>query len=59
MLASAYRALTWERLKEAVFLTARTSAMVCYLFIGSWTFSSVFSYLGGHHVVEELVLGWT
>ncbi|MBW7851710.1 MAG: TRAP transporter large permease subunit [Rhodospirillales bacterium] len=57
VLASAYRALTWERLKEAVFLTARTSAMVCYLFIGSWTFSSVFSYLGGHHVVEELVLG--
>jgi TRAP-type mannitol/chloroaromatic compound transport system permease large subunit len=31
--------------------------MVCYLFIGSWTFSSVFSYLGGHHVVEQWVLG--
>jgi TRAP-type mannitol/chloroaromatic compound transport system permease large subunit len=30
--------------------------MVCYLFIGSWTFSSVFSYLGGHHVVEEFIL---
>jgi tripartite ATP-independent transporter DctM subunit len=57
VLAVAYRALTWARLKEAVFLTARTTAMVCYLFIGSWTFSSVFSYLGGHHVVENLVLG--
>jgi tripartite ATP-independent transporter DctM subunit len=57
VLAAAYRALTWTRLKEAVFLTARTTAMVCYLFIGSWTFSSIFSYLGGHHVVEQLVLG--
>jgi tripartite ATP-independent transporter DctM subunit len=57
VLAAAYQALTWTRLKEAVFLTARTTAMVCYLFIGSWTFSSVFSYLGGHHVVENLVLG--
>ncbi len=56
VLAAAYRALTWVRLKEAVFLTARTTAMVCYLFVGSWTFSSVFSYLGGHHVVEHLVL---
>ena len=57
VLAAAYRALTFERMKEAVYLTARTSAMVCYLFIGSWTFSSVFSYLGGHHVIEEFVLG--
>jgi TRAP-type mannitol/chloroaromatic compound transport system permease large subunit len=31
--------------------------MVCFLFIGSWNFSSVFSYLGGHHVIEELFLG--
>ena len=57
LLAAAYRALTFQRLKEAVYLTARTSAMVCYLFIGSWTFSSVFSYLGGHHVIEEFVVG--
>jgi len=56
VLAAAYRALTFERLKEAVFLTARTTAMVCYLFIGSWTFSSVFSYLGGHSVVENFIL---
>ncbi len=54
-LAALYRALTFQRLKEAVFLTARASAMVCYLFIGSWTFSSVFSYLGGHEVIEHWV----
>ena len=57
LLAAAYRALTFERLSEAVYLTARTSAMVCFLFIGSWNFSSVFSYLGGEQVVEQVVLG--
>jgi len=56
-LAVAYRELTWERLKEAVFLTVRTSAMVCWLFVGSWTFASVFSYLGGHTFIEETVIG--
>ncbi len=55
-LAAAYRALNWDKLREAVFLTARTSAMVIYLFIGSWTFSSVFSYLGGDKLIEEWVL---
>jgi len=56
VLAAGYRALTWTRLKEAVFLTARTSAMVCWLFVGSWTFSSVFSYLGGEGLVKDWVL---
>jgi tripartite ATP-independent transporter DctM subunit len=56
VLAAAYRSLTFQRLKEAVYLTARTSAMVCFLFIGSWTFSSVFSYLGGHEVIEHWVI---
>jgi tripartite ATP-independent transporter DctM subunit len=57
MLAAAYRALTWKRLQEAVYLTVRTTAMVCWLFVGSWTFSSVFSYLGGEHVISEFVRG--
>ena len=56
-LAVCYRELTWDRLKQSVYLTARTSAMVCWLFVGSWTFSSVFSYLGGHMVIEEFVMG--
>ena len=56
-LAAAYRSLTWERLRQSVYLTVRTSAMVCWLFVGSWTFSSVFSYLGGEHLVSEFVLG--
>ncbi|MEQ8250227.1 MAG: TRAP transporter large permease subunit, partial [Oceanibaculum nanhaiense] len=56
-LAVAYRALTWRRLQESVYLTVRTTAMVCWLFVGSWVFSSVFSYLGGEHVVSEFVKG--
>jgi len=56
VLAIAYRAFSWGRLKEAVFLTARTSAMVCWLFVGSWTFSSIFSYLGGEGLIKEFVL---
>jgi tripartite ATP-independent transporter DctM subunit len=56
VLAVAYRALTWRRLQEAVYLTARTSAMVCFLFVGSWTFSSVFSYLGGEGIIKDFVL---
>ena len=47
----------WDRLKESVYLTVRTSAMVCWLFVGSWTFSSVFSYLGGHELIQDFVLG--
>ncbi|MBU2091491.1 MAG: TRAP transporter large permease subunit [Alphaproteobacteria bacterium] len=57
VLAVAYRALTWRRLQESVYLTVRTTAMVCWLFVGSWVFSSVFSYLGGEHVVSEFVRG--
>jgi len=44
------------QLKESVFLTARTTAMVCWLFIGSFTFSAIFAYLGGHEPIEKFVL---
>jgi tripartite ATP-independent transporter DctM subunit len=57
LLAAAYRSLNWERIKEAVYLTARTSAMVCWLFVGSATFASIFSYLGGEAIIKEFVLG--
>jgi TRAP-type mannitol/chloroaromatic compound transport system permease large subunit len=48
---------SFAALKESVYLTVRTSAMVCWLFVGSWTFSSVFSYLGGHTLIEEFIIG--
>jgi tripartite ATP-independent transporter DctM subunit len=57
ILAACYRALTWQRLRESVYLSVRTSAMVCWLFVGSWTFSSVFSYLGGEQLISEFVIG--
>ncbi len=56
VLAVLYRSLTWIKVKESVFLTAKATAMVCWMFVGSWTFASVFSYLGGHDVIEHWVL---
>ena len=52
-----YRTLKWQAFKESVFLTAKTSAMIMWLFVGSWTFASVFSYLGGHEVFENFFKG--
>jgi tripartite ATP-independent transporter DctM subunit len=57
LLAAAYRSLSLEKLKESVFLTARTSAMVCWLFVGSFIFSAVFAYLGGQALIERFVVG--
>jgi tripartite ATP-independent transporter DctM subunit len=53
LLAILYRSFSFAKLKESVFLTARTSAMVCWLFVGSAIFSSVFGYLGGQDLVEQ------
>jgi TRAP-type mannitol/chloroaromatic compound transport system permease large subunit len=55
-LATSQREL-WQNLKESVFLTAKTTAMVCWLFIGSALFSSVFALHGGQGLIERWVLG--
>ena len=57
VLAIVYRAMTWERLRESTYLTVRTTAMVCWLFVGSYVFSSVFSYLGGEQIIADFVKG--
>jgi TRAP-type mannitol/chloroaromatic compound transport system permease large subunit len=56
MLAVAYKRLTLSVLQESVFLTAKTSAMVCWLFVGSAIFSAAFALLGGQELVETWVL---
>jgi TRAP-type mannitol/chloroaromatic compound transport system permease large subunit len=56
LLALQARTFNWERLKQSVFLTAKTTAMVCWLFIGSALFSGVFAILGGQQLVETWVL---
>lgn len=55
ILAAAYRSLSFGKVKESVILTARTSAMVCWLFVGSFIFSSIFAILGGHEPIKNLV----
>ncbi|MEY2886934.1 MAG: Sialic acid transporter permease protein SiaT, partial [Pseudomonadota bacterium] len=57
MLAWAYKQLNMEVVKESVFLTAKTSAMVCWLFVGSSIFSAAFALLGGQELIEKWVLG--
>ncbi len=57
LLTAAYRQFKWKVVKEAVFLTAKTTAMVCWLFVGSSIFSTAFALLGGQGIIERWVLG--
>jgi TRAP-type mannitol/chloroaromatic compound transport system permease large subunit len=56
VLAAAYKQLNMQIIKESVFLTAKTGAMVCWLFVGSSIFSAAFALLGGQALVEKWVL---
>jgi tripartite ATP-independent transporter DctM subunit len=56
LLAVAYRQFNMTVLKESVYLTAKTSAMVCWLFVGSAIFSAAFALLGGQELVERWVM---
>jgi len=56
LMAFQARTLNFQRIKEAVFLTAKTTSMVCWLFVGSALFSAVFAILGGQALVERWVL---
>jgi TRAP-type mannitol/chloroaromatic compound transport system permease large subunit len=55
VLAAAYKQLNFTVVKESVFLTAKTSAMVCWLFIGSSTFAAAFALLGGQEIINAWV----
>jgi tripartite ATP-independent transporter DctM subunit len=57
VLAAFHRQLTFQNLKESVYLSMRSSAMVCWLFIGSSTFAAVFALLGGSSAIEQFVTG--
>ena len=56
LLATAYRRLNMEVMRESVYLTAKTSAMVCWLFVGSSIFSAAFALLGGQELINTWVL---
>ncbi|MBS1111251.1 MAG: TRAP-type mannitol/chloroaromatic compound transport system, large permease component, partial [Anaeromyxobacteraceae bacterium] len=56
VLAAAYKRLTFQVVKESVFLTAKTTAMVCWLFVGSSIFAAAFALLGGQQIIETWVL---
>ncbi len=56
ILAAAYRRLNVQVVRESVYLTAKTSAMVCWLFVGSSIFSAAFALLGGQEIINSWVL---
>jgi TRAP-type mannitol/chloroaromatic compound transport system permease large subunit len=56
LLAAAYRRLNFQVMRESVYLTAKTSAMVCWLFVGSSIFSAAFALLGGQELINKWVL---
>ena len=56
LLAFAYKQLNMNVVRESVFLTAKTSAMVCWLFVGSSIFSAAFALLGGQELIESWVM---
>jgi TRAP-type mannitol/chloroaromatic compound transport system permease large subunit len=55
VLAAAYKQLNMTMVKESVFLTAKTSAMVCWLFVGSSIFAAAFALLGGQEIINVWV----
>jgi TRAP-type mannitol/chloroaromatic compound transport system permease large subunit len=55
VLAAAYKQLNFTVVKESVFLTAKTSAMVCWLFVGSSIFAAAFALLGGQEIINNFV----
>jgi tripartite ATP-independent transporter DctM subunit len=57
LIAAGYRKLNWTMTAESVRLTGRTTAMVCWLFVGASLFAAVFARLGAQAKLEEWVLG--
>ncbi|MCO5118294.1 MAG: TRAP transporter large permease subunit [Burkholderiaceae bacterium] len=57
LLALAYRRLNYPMVRESVYLAAKTSAMVCWLFVGSSIFSAAFALLGGQELINQWVMG--
>ena len=51
-LAFFYKTMNWNMFKDSIYLTARTSTMIIWLFVGSSSFASVFAYLGGQDIFE-------
>jgi TRAP-type mannitol/chloroaromatic compound transport system permease large subunit len=53
----AYGRFSFKMLTEAVFLCAKTTAMVCWLFVGSGIFAAAFALLGGQEIINTWVVG--
>jgi len=54
--AAVYRKLTWELIKEACYRTANLTAMIIWILIGAYCFTSVYTGTGAHELMEKLLL---
>ncbi|UVW30119.1 TRAP transporter large permease subunit [Massilia sp. H6] len=57
ILAIAYRRFNFNLLRDSAHLATKTTAMVCWLFVGSSIFSAAFALLGGQEIINAWVLG--
>src|SRR5213592_1944114 len=57
VLAAAHKRLSFSMIRESVFLTVRTAAMVGWLLVGSSIFAAVFARLGGAQIIGDFILG--
>ncbi len=55
--AAVHRRLTWQNIKESVFTTIRTTAMVMWIFFGASTFVGAYTLAGGGEFIKDLMYG--
>ena len=54
--AAIYRRLNWQMFKESSFRTASLTAMIIWILIGAYCFTSVYTGTGAHELMEHLLL---
>ena len=54
--AAVHRKLTWQLLKESCYRTASLTAMIVWILIGAYCFTSVYTGTGAHELMEKLLL---
>ncbi len=54
--AAVYRKLNWTLVKEACYRTANLTAMIIWILIGAYCFTSVYTGTGAHELMEKILL---
>ncbi|MGB9698054.1 MAG: TRAP transporter large permease [Thermodesulfobacteriota bacterium] len=54
--AAVYRKLNWTLVREACYRTANLTAMIIWILIGAYCFTSVYTGTGAHELMEKILL---